>query len=327
MKKCIALLLILSLLTGCGAPAKTSRTVYAMDTVMTLTVYGGHSDTALESAEAELHRLDTLLSISDPDSEIYRLNRDKQAALSQETAGLILRALEISDATGGDFDPTVYPLMVLWGFPAENYRVPPEAELDTLLPAVGYGQVALEDGFCTLPESGGLDLGAIAKGYAAQQVLAVMQAAGADSAVISLGGNVGTLGKKPGGTPWTVAIEHPGKTGEYLATLSLEGGYFAITSGAYERYFEQDGVRYHHILDPKTGKPAETNLLSVTVVSPDGTLADALSTALFVKGLAGAVEFWQARGDFDMVLYDGDTLYVTPGLHLDTGLTVEELLR
>ena len=153
-----------------------------------------------------------------------------------------------------------------------------------------------------------------------------MSAEGVESAIISLGGNVGTLGLKPDGSEWTVAIENPDKSGDYLGTISLGAGYYAITSGAYERYFEQNGKRYHHILDPKTGYPAECGLESVTIVSQDGTLADALSTALFVKGVDEAADFWRAhQAEFDMILYDGEALYVTPGLALDTVLPVKEV--
>ena len=171
-----------------------------------------------------------------------------------------------------------------------------------------------------------MDLGGIAKGYTAQRVLSVLETAGVDSAVISLGGNVGTLGRKPDGSLWTVAVEDPAQSGEYLATLSLDGGYYAITSGAYQRYFEENGVRYHHIIDPKTGAPADTDLQSVTIVSQDGTQADALSTALFVKGFDEAVAFWRAHADaFEMVLVTDTELYATSGLTISSQRTVHTL--
>ena len=329
MKRTLALCLTLLLLTGCGAaqPNKETKTVYAMDTVMTLTAYGEEALTAdaLEEGERQIRRLDALLSTTLETSDICRVNRDKTAAVSQETGLLLQRALEIAAMTDGDYDPTVYPLMEAWGFRSGEYHIPAQAELTALLSRVGYAQVHIEDEV-SLPEGCGIDLGGIAKGYTAEQVLSAMADKGVESAIISLGGNVGTLGLKPDGSQWTVAVENPDKGGDYLGTISLGAGYYAITSGAYERYFEQDGVRYHHILDPKTGCPAESGLESVTIVSQDGTLADALSTALFVKGVDEAVEFWRAhRTEFDMVLYDGETLYVTPGLALDTSLPVEEV--
>ena len=342
MKRFLPLLLALLLLTGCGAgnPSveKQEKTVYAMDTVMTLTVYpeqnGEDLSPVLDAAESEIRRLDALLSISNEQGDIYRLNHDGSASVTQETGLLVQRALSIAADTDGAFDPTVYPLMELWGFPTEQYRVPTQEALDTAEAAVGYDRVTVthtdSDWNVTLPEQGGLDLGGIAKGYTSQKVLETIQAAGVDTAVISLGGNVGVMGTKPDGSSWTVGVRDPnGDENDYLATLSLTGQaqpQYVITSGGYERYFEQDGVRYHHILDPHTGYPADTGLLSVTVVSSDGTLADALSTALFVMGRDKAQNYWrQHSGEFDMILFDGTTLYTTPGVTLDTAYPVTEV--
>lgn len=344
MRNCIPLLLVLALLVGCTAPwsdtQKQTCTVYAMDTVMSLTAYGDAAETALDSAEQEIHRLDALLSVANTGSDIFRLNQDKTAVVDPETGALLQRALELADFTGGDFDPTVYPLTVLWGFLSQDgnydYHVPTDQEREAVLQHVGYDKLLVDpittgedagtfQATLTDPEAG-VDLGGIAKGYTAEQILEVMQAAGIESAVISLGGNVGTLGRKPDGSLWTVAVEDPEQSGEYLATLSLDGGYYAITSGAYQRYFEMDGTRYHHILDPETGAPAETDLLSVTIVSKDGTQADALSTALFVKGLDEAVAFWQKHTDaFEMVLVTETRLYATSGLTISSQRTVHTL--
>ncbi len=345
MKRLLPLLLTLMLLTGCGdsSTQKQEKTVYAMDTVMTLTVYGKNGETALMNGTKEIHRLDALLSTTLEGSEIARINRDRDAIVSPETGLLLQRALEIAEMTDGAFDPTVYPLMKAWGFASENgennYRIPQNVR--SLLSLVDARKVRLQEITegdnagtfrVTFPatEPMGLDLGGIAKGYTSQKVLETIQTAGADTAVISLGGNVGVMGTKPDGSPWTVGIRDPnGEESDYLATLSLSGQaqpQYVITSGGYERYFEQDGVRYHHILDPSTGYPADTGLLSVTVVSSDGTLADALSTALFVMGKDKAQNFWQQHsGEFDMILYDGTTLYVTPGVTLDTRYPVTEV--
>lgn len=343
MKRFLPLLLALILLTGCGTVKKSTNTVYAMDTVMSLMAYGDQAETALMDATSEIHRLDSLLSAALEGSEIGQINRDRDVIVSRETGLLLQRALEIAEMTDGAFDPTVYPLMKAWGFASENgennYRVP--ENVDTLLTLVDYRKVRLQEiakgddagSFrVTFPatEPMGLDLGGIAKGYTSQKVLEIIQAAGVDTAVISLGGNVGVMGTKPDGSSWTVGVRDPnGDENDYLATLSLpgqEGPQYVITSGAYERYFEQDGVRYHHILDPHTGYPADTGLLSVTVVSSDGTLADALSTALFVMGRDKAQNYWrQHSGEFDMILFDGTTLYTTPGVTLDTTYPVTEV--
>lgn len=342
MKKCLTLLLLFSLLTGCGTHMiRQSKTVYAMDTVMTLTAYGDDSvqrgmytlpEYALVNAEEQILRLEDRLSVSRTDSDIFQLNQNGYLTFAShlnDTTPLLETALEIADMTDGDFDPTVYPLMELWGFPSKEYRVPDQAELDALLSHVDYTQVKIQSGEISLPQGCKLDLGGIAKGYTSEQALAVMEESGVESAIVSLGGNVGALGLKPDGTPWTVAIQDPSGDSGYIATLSLGeagGKIYAITSGGYERYFTQNGKVYHHILDPKTGAPADTDLLSVTIVSPSGTLADALSTALFVKGFQDAVAFWQKYHDqFEMVLVTGDGLFATDGLSITSEQPVQTL--
>lgn len=345
MKRVLSLFMALVLLglTGCGKVPEQTGTVYAMDTIMTLTVYGKNRESAIVDGTRTIRQLDSLLSTTLEDSDIYRLNQNGSAIVSGETGLLLQRALEIAELTDGAFDPTVYPLARAWGFSSENgennYRVP--KDIESLLTLVGYQKLKLQeitdgeqtgDFHAALPiaRASGVDLGGIAKGYTSEKVLEAMQSAGAETAVISLGGNVGVMGTKPDGSPWTVGIRDPnGEESDYLATLSLPGQeqpQYVITSGGYERYFEQDGVRYHHILDPHTGYPADTGLCSVTVVSSDGTLADALSTALFVMGKDKAQDFWrQHSSEFDMILFDGTALYATPGVALDTAYPVTEV--
>ena len=158
------------------------------------------------------------------------------------------------------------------------------------------------------------DLGAVAKGFAAREAEAAIRDAGGTSAMLDLGGNVTVIGAKEDGSPWRVAVKDPRDTGSYLCVLALTDVTLS-TSGGYERYFEEDGVRYHHIIDPETGYPADSGLLSVTVVSADHLLADALSTALFVAGPEEALDFWRSRDDFELVLCTGQgELLVTEGL-------------
>ncbi len=332
MKKILALCLSFLLLSGCGQNEQTAKTIFAMDTVMTLTIYdsGPNADLVLSESGAEIRRLEDMLSVTAPDSEIARLNQGDPEALSFEARSLLHSAMVIAAETDGAYDPTVYALMKLWGFYDDNCSVPAEDALQEALAHTGYGSVSWTAESLAMPEGMGVDLGGIAKGYASEKVLELMAAEGVTSAIVSLGGNVGTLGLKPDGSAWTVAIRDPdGTESDYLATLSLgqaEGCVYAVTSGGYERYFEENGVRYHHILDVGTGYPAETDLLSVTIVGDNGAMADALSTALFVMGRDAAIEFWRSSTwAFDMVLYDGEDLYVTPGLDLDTGLSVKEV--
>lgn len=211
------------------------------------------------------------------------------------------------------FDMTVAPLVALWGITSDAPRVPSQEEIDALLPLVGGEHVHMDDAV-TLDAGCAVDLGGIAKGYASQQVADILRAHGVTSAVVSLGGNVYVCGSKPDGTPWNVGIQDPAGSG-YAAMVSLTDR-FAVTSGGYQRYFEaEDGTVYRHILDPRTGCPADSDLLSVTIISDDGTAADAYSTALYVMGEQEAVSFWRAHGGFELILIttDGRLLY-TPGL-------------
>lgn len=311
---CGLALLLFFMLCGCGARRQTGEW-FAMDTVMTAAVYG--SADVLEAMEAETYRLDALLAAQKDGSEIAAVN-DGAEAVSEEAAALLRRALDIAAETDGAYDPTVYPLMRAWGFSDGSYRVPEQTELDALLERTGWKNVSVDGTAVSMPEGFALDLGGIGKGYAAGRCKEILKAHGVTSALLSLGGNVSALGSKPDGTAWTVAIEDP-DGGDYLGTVQI-ADQCVVTSGGYQRYFEQDGVRYWHILDPETGKPARSGMRSVTIVSADDTLADALSTALFVMGPERAEEFWRVhRAEFGAVwLTEDGRLFVTEGLTLTT---------
>ena len=311
-------------LCGCSretpAPQPSQAQIFAMDTVMDLTVYSSGTDSAdaaLQAAEAELHRLDGLLSRHDETSAISAVNQSSgtPVAVDSEVFSLLKTAADYSSMTGGAFSITVAPIMDAWNFTGDAPRVPSREELDTLLSHVGDERMLFGDGTVTLEDGMAVDLGGIAKGYASDRLAAVFDSCGTESAMVSLGGNVYVRGAKPDGTPWRVAVEDPNDPGNYLGVLSLQDQ-FAITSGGYQRYFEQDGVIYYHIIDPKTGDVARSGLRSVTVVCDSGTMGDALSTALFVIGYDGAVNFWKTSGlAFDMVLADDEgRIYLTEGL-------------
>lgn len=305
------LLVAALMLAGCGAQTSAeepsqSREVYAMDTVMTLEAYGQNADAALDEAVAEIERLDALWSIASSDGEIARLNAEKQITASADTLALLTRAKEISAATDGLFSTTIAPLMEAWGFTSGDYRVPDEAELSALLAHVDDEEIAISDSTVTIPADAKVDLGGIAKGFTSARVMEIFRENGVKNGILSLGGNVQALGTKPDGSLWRVGLQDPADERALFATLELADK-AVITSGAYERNFEQNGIAYHHIIDPRTGYPAESGLSSVTVVSDDGTLADGLSTALFIMGKEAAVEFWRSRrDDFDMVLLADD---------------------
>lgn len=288
-----------------GRSREWTDQLFAMDTIMTFTACGPRGQAAVEAAKEEIRRLDALLSTGLESSEVSRLNREGGGLLSPDTAALTEAALAVWQDTGGLFDFTVYPLMELWGFPSGEFRVPAAEELAAVLPLTDAGQVRFDGESLQLGSGQRIDFGGIAKGYAAARVMEIYRAHGVTSGMVSLGGNVQVLGNKPDGTPWRIGVQDPaGSSGAYLGVLSLTDR-AAVTSGGYQRYFEQDGQTYIHILDPRTGCPAESDLSSVTVVSRDGTLADALSTALYVMGRADAESYWRAhQEDFGLVLVD-----------------------
>ena len=292
-----------------------SSELYAMDTVMSLTAYGSHAREAIDSASAEIQRLDKLFSISSETGDIYRVNRDGEGDLSEDTRSLLASALEYGKDTNGIFDCTIEPVMEAWGFTTKNYRIPSDSELAELLSHVDASTVTLSGNHVTLPEDVKLDLGGIAKGFTSARVMEVFKNSGVTSGIISLGGNVQTLGTKPDEKLWRVGIQDPNDLNAMFAVVEVSDE-AVITSGAYQRYFEENGVHYHHIIDPRTGYPAESGLTSVTIISPDGTLADALSTSLFIMGPDDASAFWQNHRDkFEAIMMteNGEVL-VTSGL-------------
>ena len=293
-----------------------SRQFFAMDTVMSFTAYGERGEEAVEAAVQEVERLDALLSTGIAESEVSRINASGEGDLSEDTEKILSEGLTIWKQTGGLFDVTIYPLMQLWGFPTGNYHVPTKEELKQTMSLVDSSEVILDGNHVTLGEKQKMDLGGIAKGYTSNRIMEIFQEYGVTSAMVSLGGNVQTLGKKPDGTDWQVGIQNPDNVqGDLLGAVAVQDQ-AVITSGGYERYFEENGQTYIHILDPRTGCPAESGLASVTIVSSNGMLADALSTSLYIMGLDEAEAYWRIYADeFDMILMTDDgTVYVTEGI-------------
>lgn len=319
------------LLTGCGGPApapqptaadleKSSIYVESMDTVMTLTAYGPARQAALEEAEKEILRLNDLLSVGVESSEVSQLNREGSLTLSQDTAAMVERSLDLYRETEGAFDITVYPLMELWGFTSQNYHVPTGEELADTLSRVGADRLDYDSATRTLTLDRGqaIDLGGIAKGFTSQRIMEEFRAAGVTSGIVSLGGNVHCLGTKPDGSPYRVGIQDPNSVEGGIAAVVEVTDAAVITSGGYERFFvdEESGLTYQHILDPDTGVPVDGDLLSVSIISQDGTLADGLSTSLYIMGREGAEDYWRSHQDqFQAIFIDTDhVLYITEGL-------------
>ena len=233
--------------------------------------------------------------------------------VSGETAELVSFALNMAEKTDGALDPTIYPVLRAWGFTTDTKQVPSEEEIDALLKYVDHEKITLDGTLLTVPEGMELDLGAVGKGYAGDLAAEAVRAQGIECAILSLGGNIQTVGSRPDGTDWRVGLRSPWEDGT-LGVLRVSD-MAVVTSGGYENYFEDgDGNVYWHILDPETGYPAESGLASVTIICPQGRMGDALSTALFVMGPQKAEEYWRKNGDFEMILVtDAGEILITEG--------------
>lgn len=295
-----------------------SQDVFAMDTYMSIKAFGDQASDAVRAATAEIHRLDNLLSTGKKNSEIAQINANGGGTLSTDGEYLVQRSLDLYKETDGAFDIAIYPVMQLWGFPTKNYRVPEQSELDEALKLTDASDIQLDTDNHTISfskEGMEIDLGGIAKGYTSSRIMDIFKEYNVTSGLVSLGGNVQVYKTKTDGSDWRVAVEDPDNSSAFLGILTTSDK-AVITSGGYERYFEKDGKTYHHIIDPKTGYPADSGIHSSTIVSSDGTLADGLSTSLFIMGLDKAEEFWRNHSDeFDFVLETDDgKLYVTSGI-------------
>lgn len=333
--KLFTILLVLSfLLCGCSEKAsepvgindtaKETKNIFAMNTYITLTAYGETAETALDESESRIREIDSLLSVTDESSELYAINHSKGTAvtLSTDTENVLSFALEMAKKTNGALEPTIYPVLTAWGFTTESYQIPAQEKIDQLMQSVDFQKVQIENHTLALPEGMQLDLGAVAKGYAGDEIANILKNSGVTSAIVNLGGNVQTIGTRPDGSMWRVGLKAP-DADSHIGILEVSDC-AVITSGSYQKYFTgEDGKQYHHIIDPATGRPAESGLVSVTVIGKEGKLCDALSTALFVMGLEDAISYWRQYGNFEMILLtDKDEIYITEGL--ENSFTLQE---
>lgn len=284
MKRLIAASLLLLGLAGCGGSAQPYSTdFFAMDTFMSVKVLSKDGESLAQQCESEINSLESVLSRTREDADIAKLNAadGAEVTLSDEGAKLLSLALDLSAATNGAYDPTVAPLTDLWGIGTDHQKVPSQSEIDAALQTVGTAHVHENGDAVTLDSGSKIDLGGIAKGYAADLCADILKSADADGLLV-LGGNIYAVGTNEG-KDWNIGIADPDDSADTIAAVAVHD-LSVVTSGDYERYFEQDGVRYHHIFDPKTGYPAASGLRSVTVIDANSTRADALTTALFVMG-------------------------------------------
>ena len=321
------LTLLCSAIVGCvGVPigqesAVVIRAQMQMGTLVKITAVAKRASVAQAAATAgfaEIHRLEELLSTWIPASELSRVNVSAgvmPVSVSPETMTVVQGAIQAAEMTDGGFNIAIGPAVDAWRV-TEDQRIPTESELEALRPLVDlqavHADVKKQTIFLEKAEMR-IDVGGIGKGYAADQAVMAMKKVGASAGVVALSGDIKTFGQLPGGRKFPVGIQHPRKEGEVLAFIDLENEAIS-TAGDYERYFERDGVRYHHILDPKTLQPAR-RCQSVTVIAREGMLADGLDTGIFVMGVESGMRLVEALPDVEAVIVDREgVVHVSSGL-------------
>lgn len=287
-----------------------ARSELLLGTSCRITIYDNPSQEAFDAAFARIADIEARMSLHSITSEIAEINRAAgiaPVAVSSDTFNVVQKALTIAKLSQGAFDPTVGPLVLAWDIGGDAPRRPPQTEIDALLPLIGYERVFLDEKSQTVAlqdENMKLDLGGIAKGYAADEAAKVLASFGIKSAIINLGGNVLTMGKKVDGSPWRIGIQNPfAERGSHVMIVNLDAQTL-VTSGPYERYFEIDGIVYHHILNTTTGYPVQTDIMSVSIIGDESFLADALSTAVYSLGLEKGMDLINSIDGIDAVFID-----------------------
>jgi len=318
----ISLILIsLLLLTACGPAKPFTADDFAMGTVITQEIYGADAQKTSQEVIAKIKDLEALMTINAPGGDVNRLNEQAgngYVTVNPETMSVLKSARKISELSGGAFDVTVGPVVKVWRIGSDKPQIPPDAVLKDLVALIDYADVHLDEtsNQASLQRPGQIvDLGGIAKGYAGDVAKAIYQKDGTQSALINLGGNVVALGHKPDGSTWSIGIQNPkSDTGEVVGVVHVSDQ-AVVTSGDYQRYFEKDGKRYCHIIDTQTGYPAESGLMSATIVASSSIEADGLSTAAFVLGLTKGLDLIKRYGQAEAIFITTDKkIYVTKGL-------------
>ena len=325
-KKLICLLLcaVLALgLAACGAEKVVTEEVSAMNALIDITAYGRHADKGISQDVSAFTSMEKLLDPELDTSKVYAINHAGGASVTvnAQIAGMIQAAQQVSERTEGALDLTVYPLVRAWGFVDDQFAVPEQEVIDELLTHVGMDKISLSPDqenssyLVAVPEGTEITLASVASGAAAGYAISALRAAGVDSAVVSMGGVVQTLGNKPNGDQWNIAVMNPNDPTDYLGYLTL-GETAVCTSTSTDHSFTQRGSLYHHIINPENGEPSNSGLRSVVIVCADAQLGDCLSTALFVRGEREAIKYWRKYGGFEMVLITNDwRMVVSNGLY------------
>ncbi len=316
----VVILILLLSTSGCQKRSLPPQSQLQLGTVCTINLFEAGTTELYIQMFQRLKEIEQVFSTKLAASTLSQVNQAAGIAavvVPEELVLVLQEALRIAERTGGAFDPTVGPLVRLWDIGGDNSRVPSPEEIDHARSLVDWRLVEIDPAASTvyLPKQGmALDLGGIAKGYAADQLVAIAQESGLERALIDLGGNIYAYGTKADGSSWRVGVKDPANpTGSPALALSVWNR-SVVTSGMYERFFEQEGIRYHHILNPATGYPIQNDIQSVTIVSTSSLLADALSTSVFILGRERGLRLLESEAAEGVIIGEDRGVYATSGL-------------
>jgi len=307
-----------------------SRTELFMGTAIKITLYDGGSEEILDKAFKRVIDLEDLVSINKSGTEIVELNKNSginPVKLSDDSFNIIEKGLEYSKASKGGYDITIGPLVKLWSIGLPEAKVPNENEIKEAIKHVDYSKLKIskDTNEVFLSEKGMMiDLGSIAKGYAADEIVKLLKEEGVTEAIVDLGGNIYALGKKEGNKNWKIGIQDPNTERGNVVGMVETYNKSVVTTGVYERFIEKDGVKYHHILNPKIGYPYKTDIAGVSIIADKSMDADALSTLIFTKGLDEGIKFIETLDGVDAIFIMNDRkVYITEGVRESFKLTNE----
>lgn len=318
------------ILSGCAKPSSTStgpisRSGFLLGTIVEITIHDKKDETILDKAFARISEIESKMTINNAEtSEIIALNNASgisEVKLSPDTFYVVEKGREYSERSKGRFDITIGAIVKLWNIGTEYAAVPDKEELEKAVKLTGYERLILDKENLTarLTDAGmKVDLGAIAKGYAADEVKRILKENGVEHAIINLGGNILTIGGNPNGNPWRIGIQNPfDARGDFIGIIPITDK-TVVTSGTYERYFEENGKKYHHILEPSTGYPVENNLYSVSIITDKSIDGDGLSTTTLLLGLEEGMKYIESTENTEAIFITADKkVYVTSGLKDD----------
>ena len=315
------MILIFIFISGKREKIEAAKSSYVLGTVINLKAFGNKAEKAINKAIERLNNIDNKMSVFKEKSYISKINSKAGfgiESVSKDTYFVVKKAVEYSRILEGAFDPTIRPLVKLWNIGANKEIVPEKLKIEEALRYVNYNDVILDESnhkIMLKNKNQALDVGGIAKGFAADEVRDIFYKYNIKSALIDLGGNIFALGSKEDGTPWRIGIQNPFESrGEFVGILSVKNK-SVVTSGNYERYFMKDGERFHHIIDPQTGYPSQSKIISATIISDNSIDGDGLSTGAYILDIDKSLKIIEEIEGIDAIFITEDkNVYTTSGI-------------